>query len=162
MQKAETKIVKKEDINKYKESYESKSTNKVMQRELNKVQLIDLVQDSETKPSYNFSIEIKTHSITDQKVSGRCWAFAGLNIFSAIRFMAYGKGHLSGIITFLRSFALLILFLIILPRFWELRGVWLSVPFAEGLTLIVSMGITVCDFRKNRAAYATCCRNDLC
>ncbi len=73
-------MLKKEDINKYKESYESKSTNKVMQRVLNKVQLIDLVQDSETKPSYNFSIEIKTHSITDQKVSGRCWAFAGLNI----------------------------------------------------------------------------------
>lgn len=93
---------------------------------------------------------------------GLGFIFAGLNIFSAIRFMAYGKGHLSGIITFLRSFALLILFLMILPRFWELRGVWLSVPFAEGLTLIVSMGITVCDFRKNRAAYATCCRNDLC
>ena len=73
-------MLKKEDINKYKESYESKLTNKVMQRVLNKVQLIDLVQDSETKPSYNFSIEIKTHSITDQKVSGRCWAFAGLNI----------------------------------------------------------------------------------
>lgn len=73
-------MLKKEDINKYKESYESKSTNKVMQRVLNKVQLIDLVQDSETKPSYNFSIEIKTHGITDQKISGRCWIFAGLNI----------------------------------------------------------------------------------
>lgn len=73
-------MLKKEDINKYKESYESKLTNKVMQRVLNKVQLIDLVQDSETKPSYNFSIEIKTHGITDQKISGRCWIFAGLNI----------------------------------------------------------------------------------
>lgn len=73
-------MLKKEDINKYKESYESKLTNKVMQRVLNKVQLIDLVQDSETKPSYNFSIEIKTHGITDQKISGRCWVFAGLNI----------------------------------------------------------------------------------
>ena len=73
-------MLKQEDINKYKESYESKSTNKVMQRILNKVQIIDLVQDSETKPNYNFSIEIKTHSITDQKASGRCWAFAGLNI----------------------------------------------------------------------------------
>lgn len=33
-------MLKQEDINKYKESYESKSTNKVMQRILNKVQLI--------------------------------------------------------------------------------------------------------------------------
>lgn len=86
-------------------------------------------------------------------ISGMRWyglgfLFSGLNIFSAVRFMAYGKGHLSGIITFLRSFVLLILFLIILPQFWELRGVWLSVPFAEGLTLTVTIVVTVYDLRK--------------
>lgn len=64
--------------------------------------------------------------------------------------MAYGKGHLSGMIIFLRSFALLILFLIILPQFWGLRGVWLSVSFAEGLTLFVSIGVTMYDLRKER------------
>lgn len=47
---------------------------------LNKVQLVDLIQDEDTKLNNEFSINIKTHSITDQEASGRCWSFAGLNI----------------------------------------------------------------------------------
>lgn len=49
-------------------------------RMLNKVQLVDLIQDEDTKLNNEFSINIKTHSITDQEASGRCWSFAGLNI----------------------------------------------------------------------------------
>ena len=52
--------------------------------------------------------------------------------------MAYGKGYFSGLITFLRSFALLLLFLTVLPRIFGLTGVWLAVPAAEVLTLLVS------------------------
>lgn len=62
--------------------------------------------------------------------------------------MAYGKGHLSGIITFLRSFALLLLFLTLLPKLLELNGVWLAVPFAEVLTLLVALGITYFDEKR--------------
>ena len=53
--------------------------------------------------------------------------------------MAYGKGYFSGLITFLRSFALLLLFLAVLPRIFGLAGVWLAVPVAEALTLLVSV-----------------------
>lgn len=91
---------------------------------------------------------VYTMAIHGMRWYGLGFIFSGLNIFSAIRFMAYGKGHLSGAITFLRSFALLILFLIILPQFWELNGVWLSVPFSESLTLLISIGVTLYDFRK--------------
>lgn len=97
-----------------------------------------------SKPGSN----VYTMAISGMRWYGLGFLFSGFNIFSAVRFMAYGKGHLSGMITFLRSFALLILFLIILPQFWGLRGVWLSVPFAEGLTLFVSIGVTMYDLRK--------------
>lgn len=97
-----------------------------------------------SKPGSN----VYTMAISGMRWYGLGFLFSGFNIFSAVRFMAYGKGHLSGMITFLRSFALLILFLIILPQFWGLRGVWLSVPFAEGLTLFVSIGATMYDLRK--------------
>lgn len=80
---------------------------------------------------------------------GLGFLFSGINIFCAVRFMAYGKGYLSGIITFLRSFAFLIIFLFILPQFWQLKGVWLAVPFAEGLTLLVSVTMTIYNFKKN-------------
>ena len=52
---------------------------------------------------------------------------------------AYGKGYFSGLITFLRSFALLLLFLSVLPQKFDLTGVWLAVPAAESLTLLVSV-----------------------
>ena len=97
-----------------------------------------------SKPGSN----VYTMAISGMRWYGLGFLFSGLNIFCAVRFMAYGRGHLSGIITFLRSFAFLILFLIILPPFWGLRGVWLSVPFAEGLTLLVSTGVTMYDLRK--------------
>ena len=55
-----------------------------MQRMLNKVSLIDLIQDSDTQINNEFNIEVKTHGITDQKESDRCWLFAGLNILREI------------------------------------------------------------------------------
>ncbi len=69
-----------ENINKFRKNYEKDTTNKIIHRMLNKVQLVDLIQDVDTKLSHEFSINIKTHSITDQEASGRCWSFAGLNI----------------------------------------------------------------------------------
>lgn len=57
--------------------------------------------------------------------------------------MAYEKGHLSGTITFLRSFALLLLFLMILPIHFGMNGIWLAVPAAETLTLVVSFVIVL-------------------
>lgn len=68
------------DIEKLKKKYNENETNKIKKRLLNKVPLIDLVTDTDTQIESEFNIEIKTHKVTDQKASGRCWAFAGLNI----------------------------------------------------------------------------------
>lgn len=56
-------------------------------------------------------------AVSGMRIYGLGFLFAGLNIFSAVRMIAYGKGHVSGVITFLRSFALLLLFLILLPLY---------------------------------------------
>lgn len=76
-------------------------------------------------------------AISGMRIYGTGFLFCGTNIYSAIRMMAYGKGFVSGIITFLRSFALLLLFLIVLPLFWQMNGIWLAVPAAEVVTLFV-------------------------
>lgn len=73
-------MIKIEEINNLRKKYSDDSSNKIRQRILNKVQLVDLIQDKDTKLSYNFSINIKTHGVVDQQFSGRCWSFAGLNI----------------------------------------------------------------------------------
>lgn len=78
-------------------------------------------------------------AVRGMRVYGLGFLFAGLNIFAAVRMMSYGKGHWSGIITFLRSFALLLLFLLILPQKFGLTGVWMAVPAAELLTFFATL-----------------------
>lgn len=85
--------------------------------------------------------EVCEMAVRGMRIYGLGFLFAGLNIFAAVRMMAYGKGHLSGIITFLRSFALLLLFLLLLPQQFGLAGVWMAVPAAELLTFFVSHAI---------------------
>ena len=78
-------------------------------------------------------------AVSGMRIYGLGFLFSGINIYAAVRMMAYGKGYFSGLITFLRSFALLLLFLTVLPRIFGLTGVWLAVPAAEALTLLVSV-----------------------
>lgn len=78
-------------------------------------------------------------SLSGMRMYGLSFLFSGLNIFAAIRLTAYGKGQYSGIITFLRSFALLLIFLFTLPKHYGLNGMWLAVPAAEFITLFVSI-----------------------
>ena len=73
-------MISQNDIDKLRKKYESDKTNKIRQRMLNKVQLVDLIQDNDIKLSNDFNINIKTHNITDQEATGRCWAFASMNI----------------------------------------------------------------------------------
>ena len=78
-------------------------------------------------------------AVSGMRIYGLGFLFSGINIYAAVRMIAYGKGYFSGLITFLRSFALLLLFLTVLPRIFGLTGVWLAVPAAETLTILVSV-----------------------
>lgn len=73
-------MLNQEKLNEFRKKYENNTINKIRQRMLNKVQLVDLIQDEDTNINQEFSVSIKTHNITNQKASGRCWSFAGLNI----------------------------------------------------------------------------------
>jgi len=73
-------MLKKENLNRLRKNYKDNYLNKIKQRALNKVPLIDLIQDEDTKLTQDFNINIKTHSVTDQKATGYCWVYGGLNI----------------------------------------------------------------------------------
>lgn len=73
-------MLNEKNISNLRKNYERDNFNKIRRRMLNKVQITDLICDIDTNLNKEFSIEIKTHGITDQGQSGRCWFFAGLNI----------------------------------------------------------------------------------
>ncbi len=65
--------------------------------------------------------------------------FCGLNIFTSATFTALSNGKLSAVLSFLRTFGLILVFLLILPVFMGVAGVWLAVPIAELLTMVVAL-----------------------
>ncbi len=73
-------------IQKLNESYDKKPIQKALRRVLLKNELSDLFEKQEQRPltQFKFSNEIKTLPVTNQKKSGRCWLFAGLNVLREI------------------------------------------------------------------------------
>ena len=67
------------------------------------------------------------------------YVFAGLNIFASGLFTALSNGKISAAISFVRTFAMLIISMIVLPYFFGVTGVWLAVPAAEAMTLLLSL-----------------------
>lgn len=65
--------------------------------------------------------------------------FTGLNIFISGLFTAFSNGVVSGALSMLRTFVLLIIALLALPPMIGADGIWLAVPVAEGVAAIFSL-----------------------
>ena len=63
--------------------------------------------------------------------------FSGINIYSSAFFTALSNGKVSAIIAFSRTFVFFIFGITMLPKILEVDGVWLAVPFAEIMTLML-------------------------
>ena len=78
--------------------------------------------------------------------------FTGTNIFSAAMFTAFSNGKIASIIMLLRTFVFLSLAILLLPLVLNVNGIWLAVPAAEFLSVIVS----ICYFIKFKKVYKYC------
>ncbi len=73
----------------------------------------------------------------------------GFNLFASGFFTALNDGKTSAILSLFRTLIFLILPLLILPRLWCVDGVWISMPVAEVLSILLS----VFCFRRMRNKY---------
>lgn len=64
--------------------------------------------------------------------------FSGINIISSGIFTSLSNGKISAIISFSRTLFFLVICLLLFPILWGITGVWLAVPAAELLTLILT------------------------
>ena len=64
--------------------------------------------------------------------------FAGMNIFASAMFTAFSDGPVSAAISFARTFIFIVASILLLPELLGVTGVWLSVPAAECVTLLLS------------------------
>ena len=82
------------------------------------------------------------------KLFSPVFLFIGVNVFLSGYFTALGDGITSAIISSLRSFIFVILFLFTLPSLIDVSGIWLSMPFSEAATILFALPIFI--KKKNR------------
>ncbi|WMI71525.1 hypothetical protein RBH88_00145 [Aminobacterium sp. MB27-C1] len=63
---------------------------------------------------------------------------AGFQITGSSMFQALGKARASLILSLSRQVIFLIPFLVVLPRFFNLQGIWYSFPIADTLAFLVT------------------------
>ncbi|MDR0467908.1 MAG: MATE family efflux transporter [Campylobacteraceae bacterium] len=89
----------------------------------------------------NNDIEFYELALTGFLIYAFKYFFAGINIFTAAMFTAYSNGKIAAIISSIRSFILVVPMIIILPKFFGLKGIWFAVPIAEAIAFILSVAL---------------------
>ena len=75
------------------------------------------------------------------------YLFAGFNIFASVFFTSVSNGKISALISFLRTFVFILGMLLILPAIFGPSGIWISIPLAELLAIVISI-ILLIKYRK--------------
>ncbi len=66
-------------------------------------------------------------------------SFLGFNFLNIAYLQAIDKPRISNVICMSRSFVFVFIGLLILPKFWGINGIWLSLPFADFVTAILTL-----------------------
>ena len=74
-----------------KQSYANTPTDKAIRNAIgsNDIRKLALNQDNLKGMDTHFSIKVPSKGITDQKSSGRCWLFTGLNVMRAVTIVSF-------------------------------------------------------------------------
>jgi putative MATE family efflux protein len=76
----------------------------------------------------------------------------GFQMVASTVFQALGKAVPTLLATIARQILFLLPLILILPRFWQLDGVWLSVPVSDTLSFILTLGLFIPQIRKLKSA----------
>lgn len=71
------------------------------------------------------------------------YLFTGFNIFASSMFTALSNGKVSATISFVRTFVFLVVGILFLPVLIGENGIWLAVPAAEILTIVISFAYMI-------------------
>ena len=82
-------------------------------------------------------MEVTNIAVNGAKIYAIAFLFSGLNVIYSGYFTSIGKALASIVVAASRGIVFIILGVSILPRIFDIAGVWATVPTAEILTLII-------------------------
>ncbi|MDR1371251.1 MAG: MATE family efflux transporter [Dysgonamonadaceae bacterium] len=103
------------------------------------------------------SVFTADEKLTDLAVTGLRFVFmfyplVGFQMVTSTFFQSIGKPGKAIFLSVTRQVLFLIPFLLILPDFWGINGVWLSMPFADFLAIIISLVLLTNQIKKLKAS----------
>lgn len=87
-------------------------------------------------------------TITGMRFFAISFLMSGFNIFASAFFTGLNNGKISAIISFLRTLVIQASAIYILPLLFRLDGIWMAAAVAEGMTLLVSMGMLTANRKR--------------
>jgi len=98
--------------------------------------LMRIYMPSTTDAAEIFMREIAVRGL---RIISLSFLVSGFNMFAAGQFTALSKGAIATTLNTLRTLGFNLPLLLLLPRAFDLTGVWMAMPIAEGLTIILSI-----------------------
>jgi len=72
-------------------------------------------------------------------IFGTSFLITGVNIFTSSMFTAFSNGKVSATISLFRTFIFIVGGVLILPKILGVNGIWISVPVAEVMAIVISI-----------------------
>ncbi len=95
----------------------------------------------------SYDAELMDITVNAFSIYSVSFIFCGVGIFGSALFTAMNNGLISAIISFVRTVILQVSFVLLLPIFWEINGIWWSAVFAEAIACIMCI-IFIIAYRK--------------
>lgn len=96
----------------------------------------------------SFDEELLAMTVRGFRLYSLCFLIMGFNVWGSAFFTALGDGVTSAVISFLRTLVFETVVVLVLPLFFGLDGIWLSVVAAELLALFVTAAFLICKRKK--------------
>ena len=88
---------------------------------------------------YDWPAELHDMAVRGLRIKSLAVVFMGLNAFTVTEFAALSKGRIATILSTSQMYLLNIPLLIILPRFWDITGIWLALPITSAVSIFINM-----------------------
>ena len=82
--------------------------------------------------------ELHAMAVRGLRIAAMSFLMFGFNAFAVSHFSALNKGLIAGVLSTVRTLGLNLPLLLVLPRFFDLTGVWAATPISEVLALTLS------------------------
>jgi putative MATE family efflux protein len=96
--------------------------------------------------------ELLSIAITAMRISMITMVLIGLSVLSTTVFQGLSQGVTALVLSLIRQFIVFLPLLYLCRWLWELNGVWISWPIADGLSAVISYAFVYREYRREKKA----------